>query len=288
MSRNNKFKLRAFVSLYMTFAFLIMTVSGIILYIAPPGRIANWSYWSILGLTKAEWQATHIIFTFVFVLATILHIIYNWKPLITYLVNKISGISSIRLELTIAIVFSLFLFGGTHYQIPPFVNVIDFGEGIKDSWSNESNEPPISHAERLTIPELATELKITTNQLIQKLKRNGYEISDSLETLEKIAEKYKVYPNEIYNSLVPKNTLENNGKTESQNSSYKHGSGYGRKKLSVIFSENNITWNEGVVLLKKKNIKVTEDANLKDIANENNLLPVDIINALKVEKNWTF
>lgn len=275
MQKKKKFKLRAFVSLYMTIAFIIMIVSGIILYISPPGRIAHWSYWSLLGLTKAEWQATHIIFTFIFVIAGVLHIIYNWKPLVAYFANKISGTSSIRKELTLSIIFSVFLFVGTYYSIPPFVSVIDFGEEMTDSWSDEQNEPPASHAERYTISELAFNLNLSTNQLVQKLNNNGYEVKDTLQTLELLAKEYDVYPNEIYNKLINSNNI------NISNTKYSSGNGYGRKLLSKVFEDNNISWENGIEKLKKNNIIVTEDGKLKDIATMNQKLPIDIFNALK-------
>jgi len=274
MIKNKKFKLRAFISLYMTIAFFVMAISGIILFIAPPGRIANWSYWSIFGLTKAEWQATHIIFTFVFILATVLHIIYNWKPLITYLASKISGVSSIRKELTLSILFSSFLFLGTYYKVTPFVNLIDFGEEFTNSWGDEKNEPPVAHAERFTISELAIQLNISTDQLVQRLAVNGYVVKDTLQTLETLAEEYSVYPNDIYTTLISKD------KATNTSSNIKLGSGLGRKKISEIFAENGLTWESGVDLLKEKNIIVLEDARLKDIATEYKILPTDIINSL--------
>ena len=71
MPDKKPFKLRAFISVYMTITSILIAISGIILYIAPPGRIAHWSYWSMLGLTKDEWQGIHIIFTFILVVAGI-------------------------------------------------------------------------------------------------------------------------------------------------------------------------------------------------------------------------
>lgn len=82
------FNWRSFLSVYMGFSFLIMTVTGIILYIAPPGRVAHWSNWTLAGLLKEEWQAIHTIFTFIFIAAGVLHIIFNWKPLLSYLRKK--------------------------------------------------------------------------------------------------------------------------------------------------------------------------------------------------------
>jgi hypothetical protein len=276
--KKKKFNLRAFVSLYMTIAFIIMIISGIVLFIAPPGRIAHWSYWAMLGFTKSEWQAFHIMFTFIFVIAGVLHIIYNWKPLVKYFSNKMSGTTSLRKELIYSIVFSAFIFGGTYYKIPPFVNVIDLGEYLTDSWSEESTEPPIPHAEELTITEISTQTNITSNQIIETLNKNGFEVSDSNLTLQDIAEKYDIVPSDIY-KLITAST--NQIKNSDVNNNYKQGSGYGRKMLSDIFKENNLTWEEGIELLKKHGILVSEDGKVKDIATENGKLPIDIINLIK-------
>ena len=281
MPQKKPFKLRAFISLYMTVTSIIIAISGIILFIAPPGRIAHWSYWSMLGLTKDEWQGMHISFTFIIIIAGILHIIYNWKPLITYLSNKINGVTSIRKELTLSLILPLFIFGGTYYHVPPFSTVLDFGEAITDSWSEESTEPPIPHAEELTVAEISAQLNLDTKSVIQKLNKSGYAVNDSTTTLEEMAEKYNVVPSDIYAVINSGNKNSTQQTNMNQSSSYKQGSGYGRKMISVVFEENNLSWEEGVELLKKSSIIVTEDMKLKDIATENKKIPVDIINALK-------
>ena len=280
MQKKKPFKLRAFISLYMTITSILIAISGIILFIAPPGRIAHWSYWSMLGLTKDEWQGIHIIFTFIIVIAGILHIIYNWKPLVTYLSNKISGSISIRKELTFSLIATVLIFVGTYYQIPPFSTVLNFGETITDSWSEEATEPPIPHAEELTVAEISSQLNLNTKSVIQKLNKNGYAVSDSTATLEELAEKHNVVPSDIYAIINSGNINSSNKISINKNSSYKQGSGYGRKLISEVFTENNLSWEEGVELLKKNNIIVTEDVKLKDIATENKKLPVDIINTL--------
>lgn len=54
--------LKKITSLTMLFAMLVMTYTGIILFITPPGRIANWSNWEIFGLTKEEYAQIHTTF----------------------------------------------------------------------------------------------------------------------------------------------------------------------------------------------------------------------------------
>jgi len=60
MSSSPKFHWKVFVSFYVVFSFLALGgVGAIVLYVAPPGRIANWSVWQLLLLSKAQWQAVH-------------------------------------------------------------------------------------------------------------------------------------------------------------------------------------------------------------------------------------
>ncbi len=280
MAGRKVFNLRKFISLYMTLSFMIMIVSGIILYIAPFGRIANWSYWSMLGLTKTEWQNIHTIFTFLFVIAGVFHIVYNWKPIVHYLSTKSLNNSKLSKELIYSIVFSILIFVGTFFQIQPFGFVLELGEEITESWENESNEPPMPHAERLTISEFASLINIETNSLVNNLSKNGYDVKDTVTTIEELAAKYNTTPSVIYATINAKGVSEN----QDSKNSFLQGSGFGRKNLSEVFSENNISWKEGIILLKKNGIVVEKDARLKDIAGDNKISPIEIINALGLTK----
>ncbi|MEN8194095.1 MAG: hypothetical protein ABFS12_14820, partial [Bacteroidota bacterium] len=72
-------------------------------------------------------------------------------------------------------------------------------------------------------------------------------------------------------------------KTENESKqSFNQGSGFGRKNLSEVLSANNISWEEGVEILKKSGILVEKNIRLKDIADENDVSPIEIINALGI------
>ena len=91
-----KFNWRAFNSLYIVYSFIILSLSGFVLFIAPPGRIAIWTNLTILGFTKHEWQAIHIIFTFLFIIAIVFHIYFNWKPILFYFRKKLDQKTKIK------------------------------------------------------------------------------------------------------------------------------------------------------------------------------------------------
>ncbi len=43
------------------------------LFVSPPGRVANWTNWSLVGLTKHQWGGLHIWFSTVFLFVAIVH-----------------------------------------------------------------------------------------------------------------------------------------------------------------------------------------------------------------------
>ena len=47
-----KFRTKGFVSLLLALTFLVASFSGVILYLTPRGRVANWTGWTMLGLDK--------------------------------------------------------------------------------------------------------------------------------------------------------------------------------------------------------------------------------------------
>jgi hypothetical protein len=53
-------RIKGLTSLAMACLFLIVSFSGIILYMTPQGRVANWTNWTLLGLGKHDWSAVHI------------------------------------------------------------------------------------------------------------------------------------------------------------------------------------------------------------------------------------
>lgn len=53
--RHKRFRFRGVVSFVLTFAFLVMVVSGIVIYLAPKGRDARLIQWEYSGWDRQEW-----------------------------------------------------------------------------------------------------------------------------------------------------------------------------------------------------------------------------------------
>ena len=48
----NKFNWQSFISIGLLISFLVMLISGVVLYIAPEGSLSRWIGWDVFSLTK--------------------------------------------------------------------------------------------------------------------------------------------------------------------------------------------------------------------------------------------
>lgn len=263
-----KISFRAFISLYVVISFLVISISGIILYITPPGRIANWSNWTFLFLTKHEWQAVHTIFTFLFVTAAAFHIYFNWKPILAYLASKFTSGIKIRKELLASFILSIFILVATLGNVPPFSTVIDFGEDISNSWGKTLSEPPIPHAELLTLKEYSAKTNIPYEEIISNLKNANIEVNDSETTLETIASQNNLTPAQLSKIMLAE---------KKPKVAISEGGGYGRKTVQDVCEQLDIPLEVGIERLQKNGITADSNSKLKDLANEKNVAPIQIV-----------
>ena len=77
-ARRDGFRLRSFITGLSVGAFLALFFSGLVLFIAPSGRVARALDWKFLGVAKGGWEEIHITFTAIFVAAVVVHLIINW------------------------------------------------------------------------------------------------------------------------------------------------------------------------------------------------------------------
>ncbi len=253
---NKKFSWRAFISLGLTYSFIIIFLTGIVLYLSPPGRIAHWVNWRFAGFLKEEWQAIHINFSLLFVILSIFHLFtVNWKTFWSYLKIKSSKGLNKKREFLISTSLTIAIFFAVIFSIPPFSTVVDFGEYLTNSWENKENDPPIPHAELLTLVDLTSQLEnMTIEKIESKLKANKIRYESINQTLSEIASLNNITPNALYEIIIkkPQEGMQ--------------GMGLGRKTLEDLATENNKEISSFIELLKAKGIEATKDQTLKELA----------------------
>jgi hypothetical protein len=266
-----KFSWKSFISFGLFFFFIVILTSGVILYISPPGRIANWTDWDLIGLTKLQWQTIHTNFSYLFAILSIIHLFtLNWKIFWSYIKSKARSGLNKKLELLLASVFTLVVFTGVFFGFPPFSSVMELGENFREGWEKDIEAPPVPHTEEFSIARLSGEiLKIPDTVLISKLGKLGIEVMNNDQTLKDLAIQVALSPNEIYRELTTGSHLPG-GKVQP-------GGGLGRKSLRMIAAENDLILDEMLLLLEHEGIQATGVEIIRDLAQQYKISPSEIL-----------
>lgn len=194
--KKQEFKWRSFVSFGMFFSFLIMSISGLILYIAPPGRVFRWTDWHFLFIDLDQWQSLHTLFSYFFLGFAISHVFsMNWKILFSYFTRKAKeGLRRRRELIASGLLVLLFVFG-TLVKVPPFQSVMDLGNWVSKTWGEKIDYPPVAHAEEMSIAEIADViLDIPIDSYLSRIRESGFSIHDASQTLSEVCQYNDVSP----------------------------------------------------------------------------------------------
>lgn len=139
MQEKGEFSIRGFVSLLLTLSFIMLALSGIILYTAPQCRVAEILSWRALGLVKGQWESLHMSAALVFLIVAVVHlIIYNWKRFVAYLKPGQTRRFALRPELFYSLIVAGMLLVGAALMWPPFHLLPDTHDAIQARYREES------------------------------------------------------------------------------------------------------------------------------------------------------
>lgn len=193
--------MKAFVSLLLSLFFLVLGFSGLILYLTPRGRVANWTGWTMLGLEKQGWQAVHINIALLFLIVAGLHLYLNWGMFWGYIKKKASFSVNLKLEIPVAILIVGGVLVGTIEGVSPFGTLVTLNYRIKDYWEREPVTAPMPHAEELSLAQLAGKLDLPVEQVIEALKQEGITVDNDTTTIAQLAEKNHLTPSDVYAAI---------------------------------------------------------------------------------------
>lgn len=83
-------KIRGLVSIGLLITWSISALSGFVLYLAPEGQRSSKAV-LFLGLIKHQWSSAHTWISFLALAITVLHIVVDWKILITVVKILVRG-----------------------------------------------------------------------------------------------------------------------------------------------------------------------------------------------------
>lgn len=202
--QQNEFKWRSFVSFGMFFSFLVMSMSGLILYIAPPGRVFRWTNWHFLWIDLSQWQSLHTLFSYLFLGFAISHIFsMNWKILFSYFTRKAKEGLRRKRELIASSILVIIFITGTMLNIQPFKAVMNLGSKVSAYWGEKIDYPPVAHAEEMTLEEIARVLlHIPVQDFTKRIVDVGYQIDNAQQVLEEVCKQNNVAPYEFFRNTT--------------------------------------------------------------------------------------
>ncbi len=271
--------IRKITSMTMFISFILLVLTSIILYIVPQGRIANWADWHLWGMTKTEWANQHINLGFLFLFAGLLHIYYNWHPIITYMKNRARELKVFTFSFNMAMLLTLVVGVGTYFEIPPMSSVISLGDSIKNTAAEKYGEPPYGHAELSSLKLFSKKQGLDLDQAVELLKKAGIEFDDGKDTLAAIAAENKRSPQEVYQIIKPAVIKKEGG--ANVNFPEIPNPGFGNMTLAAMCVEYNLMFQVIRRGLEKKGTKAGVDMTMKEIAAANGKDPMAVFEDIR-------
>lgn len=273
---------RALTSVLIFAGFLALVVSGIMLFVSPPGRVANWSNWTLLGLTKKQWTALHVCFSALFLIVSIVHLMLNWRPMLGYFKDRLAGRLGFRWEWATALLLCAGVAVGTHYKWPPFAQLLAWNDTLKESWESPGRRAPIPHAELLSLAELARQAGVPFADATNRLAAAGIAVPSPEVQVAELARQYNRSAQQIYNLMVEAPAGRGKGHQGGGAGGGGGGGGMGWKTLAQFCQEESIALDTALKRLAQNNIHAATNQTLREIAVQNGFSrPADLLNLLR-------
>ena len=288
--QSNRWYTRSLTSLSVMAGFLIMSISGVVAFIYPQGRIAYWMEWSMLGLTKEQWGDIHILSSLLFVVAGVVHIYYNWRPLMNYLGQKAASGRKHKREIAVTVLLSLFIVASAVWKIPPLSYLLDLNAYVKDLWVvHKDYEPPFGHAELLSLAVFCQKTNIPLDAAVATLKEKRLVGVAPDRQLRDIARANNTSPMVLYRHIKaleaktappPVAVTYTPETVESQFA----GTGVGNTTLSELAGQTGHDLSRMQARLLEKGLKTGGDLPLKQLASQNNVQPLELLKAALMDE----
>lgn len=288
--------MRKITSMIMVWTLVVLFVNSIVLYVVPEGRVSYWADWTFLGLTKGDWGAQHTTVGFLFLFAGLLHIYYNWKPIVNYMKNKAKEFKFFSVANSVALIITFAFVVGTYMNVPPMSTIMEISEGFKDAASEKYGEPPYGHAESSSLKMFTKREGLDLAKSLELLKTSGIEVKGEQDVLKDIAKRAGKSPQQIYMIIKPagKGAKSAGNSDGSQAAGEEHAaqgggvddfingakSGLGKKTIDDLSSTYGLNAEAIVAGLNAKGIKAAADQKLKDIAEANDNTPMGVYEAI--------
>jgi hypothetical protein len=272
-----RFVWRSFTSVLLAACFTGAVFSGAVLFLSPPGRVANWTDWTIAGLTKREWTALHVSFSAVLLVVAAFHVCFNWRPLVGYFKDRVTRRPGWRPEWFTAVVVAAAIGWAAVTTRPPLSWLLTASEHLKLSWDQPAARAPVPHAELLTLGELASRAGVPLATATQRLEQAGLRGVSADGIVEAFAARNRVSARRVYEVILgqtdgsgPSGTGTGRGGEAGGGRGVGRGGfagGLGWKTLEQFCADEGLDVAEVQSRLQARGIRSERDQTLRELAN---------------------
>ncbi|SHO48440.1 DUF4405 domain-containing protein [Desulfopila aestuarii] len=279
--------IRKITSMTMLVSFILLLVNSVILYIVPEGRVAYWADWHMGGLTKTQWGDQHVTVGVLFLVASFLHMFFNWPVITAYMKNKAREMKVFTGSFNAALVITLLVAIGTYYEVPPMSTIIHISGEIKDGGAKKYGEPPYGHAELSSLKLFSKKEGLDADKALELMKEAGLKAESTKETLKNIAANNNLTPQQVY-EIIKVARIE--GEAASAGDSVATAAvsfpdhpkpGFGKRSLEEVCVELGINMDLIVNGLKAMGIDCSGSQSIKDIGEASGKEPMEIFEAIR-------
>lgn len=271
--RGSRFHWRGLTSFLVTWGFLILTATGVVLYIAPPGRVAHWTDWRVAGLNKEQWSAVHMVSGILFVVSAGVHLAFNWRVFWHYI--RARGRLHLKREMVASLFIAVVLVVGTLLESAPFRYVTEVSDRARAYWDGRSDPAPYPHAETSTLAEFAQQTQIPVETLQARLKDLGADANDPTQTWGSVAAQLGLTPAELTEKAQVRVPAARGGAGSGG------GSGMGRQTLRQACLAQGSDVHLVIKTLEARGWNVSQDEAIRTIAERTGLRPMEILEIIR-------
>ena len=278
--------MRKITSMTMVWSLIVLVFNSIVLYVVPEGRIANWADWRFWGLDKHDWSAQHTTVGFLFIFAAMLHIYYNWRPILNYMKDKARKFKMFTVASSIGLGLTVIFVVGTYMDVPPMSTIVEFSEQIKEGAAQKYGDPPYGQAQSSSLKGFTSRMGLDLGRSMDLLRDAGIEVTDDKEMVQDIAKRSGNTPQQIFDIIKPAgiSPAAPGADTHSEDGADKSmttpKSGMGKKTITQLCEEIGQDCDMIIAGLKQRGMTIDPEQKLKDLAAENGTGPMQIYEAM--------
>lgn len=296
-------KARRLVSLTAFVSFIVLASTGIMLFVAPEGRVAYWSAWTMFGLSKEDYGALHTTFMTLFLVAGIWHITYNWKPILHYFKERTGKVRVVTPEFYTVLAIGAFFFVGTLTGVSPFRQFLELESGVKAYWEITNGAPPWGHAEESPLDRFCRRMEdfervenqrlitIDCTEALARLDAAGIHVESLSQPLIEIARANSTTPQTIAEIVLsvatPRSQQADVAKSGESGLFVQPYSGLGRMTMRQYAERYDTDLEQMLSILRGQGLSIDPDRKLREEASRFQTDPEGVIELLNASMHAT-